>query len=191
MPRFKEFDVNEALDAALQVFWKKGYEATSIQDLVDATRVNRASLYEAFGSKRKLFDKALDRFATGDNNLERATASIEPGLRRIRAAFDLAIAQSVSDVRGCMVVNAIVERAAEERKMRTLGRKARTGIEAFFTRSLEEARIRGQIREGHDIAALAAFLTNALFGLRVTAKTLPDPESIRAIVQTTLSVIEN
>jgi TetR/AcrR family transcriptional repressor of nem operon len=191
MARPKEFDTDEALDAALRVFWRKGYEATSIQDLVEATQVNRASLYESFGSKRKLFDKALARFASSENNVAQATASMEPGLPRIRAAFQQVCEQSIADVRGCMVVNAIVERGAEDRKLRNLGRNARTGMENFFAASLAEAERLGQIRAGRDIPALACYLTNALFGLRVTAKTLAEPEAIRSIVQTTLSVIEN
>jgi TetR/AcrR family transcriptional repressor of nem operon len=191
MARSKEFDCDKALDSALLVFWKKGYEATSIQDLVEAMRVNRGSLYETFGSKRKLYELALERFAAGASNIEQCTGGLACGLGKIRAVFQIAGEQTIADVRGCMVVNAIVERAAQDRKLRTVGRAARTGLEKFFAASLAEAERRGEIRVGRDLAALARFLTNALFGLRVMAKTLPEPEAIRSIVSTTLSVIEN
>jgi TetR/AcrR family transcriptional regulator, transcriptional repressor for nem operon len=190
MARSKEFDGNQALDEALRVFWEKGFEATSIQDLVNATGVNRASLYQTFGSKRELFLKALDRFAACDRNVDRATAGVEPGLGRIRAALRLAGRQAAADVRGCMLVNAIVERAAQDREMQAVGKAARRRLEDFFAESLAEAEHRGEIRAGQDRLALARFLTNTLFGLRVTAKTQAGPGVVRAIVETTLGFIE-
>ena len=190
MARTREFDGNRALDDALRVFWDKGYEAASIHDLVSATGVNRASLYQTFGSKRELFLKALDRFAACDRNIAQATAGVAPGLARIRAALRLAGKQAAADVRGCMVVNAIVERAAQNREMQDLGRAARRRLDSFFAESLAEAERRGEIRAGRDCLALARFLTNALFGLRVMAKTRPSASTIRAIVETTLGVVE-
>ena len=189
MARTKEFDCDRALESALRVFWRKGYEATSIQDLVDATGVNRASLYETFGTKRKLFRKALDRFAGSKHNVAQATAGMEPGMARIRAALELAAAQTVKDGRGCMMVNAIVERAGQDREMRRIGARTRARLEEFFAGSLAEAERRGEIRRGQDPTALARFLTNALFGLRVVAKTGAEAEEIRAIVRTTLERI--
>jgi|SRR5580658_4780738 TetR/AcrR family transcriptional repressor of nem operon len=190
MARTKEYDVNRALDDALRVFWEKGYKATSIQDLVNATGVNRASLYQSYGSKRELFRKALDRFAACDRNIAQATAGVEPGLTRIRAALRLAGEQTADDVRGCMIVNAIVERGAQDREMQAMGGAVRQHLEDLFAGSLAEAERRGEIRAGRDHLALARFLTNALFGLRVTAKTRAGAPAIRAIVETTLGFIE-
>jgi len=190
MARTKEFDGNRALDEAVRVFWEKGYEATSIQDLVSATGVNRASLYQSFGSKRELFLKALERFAGCDRNIVRATTGVAPGLARIRAALRLAGEQAAADVRGCMMVNAIVERAAQDCEMQAMGGAVRQRLEDFFAESLAEAERRGEIRAGRDRLALARFLTNTLFGLRVTAKTRAGAPAIRAIVETTLGFIE-
>ncbi|HXM41475.1 MAG TPA: SDR family oxidoreductase [Bryobacteraceae bacterium] len=190
MARPKEFDESRALDDALDVFWEKGYESTSIQDLVSATGVNRASLYESFGSKRQLFLKALDRFAACNRNIAHATAGVAPGLARIRAALRLAGEQAAADVRGCMIVNAIVEGAAQDCEMQAMGGATRQRFEDFFAESLAEAERLGQIRAGRDRLALARFLTNTLFGLRVTAKTRAGEPAIRAIVETTLGFIE-
>jgi TetR/AcrR family transcriptional repressor of nem operon len=190
MARTKEFDGDRALEDASRVFWEKGYEATSIQDLVKATGVNRASLYQSFGSKRELFQKALQRFAACDQNIAHATAGVEPGLARIRAALRLAGEQAAADVRGCMIVNAIVERAAQDCEMQVMGGAARQQFEDFFCGALAEAERRGEIRAGRDRLALARFLTNTLFGLRVTAKTRAGAPAIRAIVETTLGFIE-
>jgi TetR/AcrR family transcriptional regulator, transcriptional repressor for nem operon len=190
MARTKQFDGDRALDDAVRVFWEKGYEAASIQDLVKATGVNRASLYQTFGSKRKLFLKALDRFAACDRNVARAAACAEPGLARIRAALRIAGEQSAADVRGCMIVNAIVEGAAHDGEMQAVGAAARQEIEDFFARALAEAERRGQICRGRKRLALARFLTNTLFGLRVMAKTRAGAQAILDIVEVTLGVIE-
>ncbi|MBI4902109.1 MAG: TetR/AcrR family transcriptional regulator [Acidobacteria bacterium] len=190
MGRTKEFDVEQALDAALCVFWRKGYEAASIQDLVEATGVNRASLYATFGHKRNLFLRTLDRFAAGSGNVEHATAGIAPGLARVRAVLELAADQTAHDVRGCLIVNAIVERGAQDPDMQTLGEAARTQLERFFAGCLAEAERQGEIAARRDLLTLARFLTNTLFGLRVTAKTRPGPEVVQAIVDTVLQTVE-
>ncbi|MGA2736027.1 MAG: helix-turn-helix domain-containing protein [Bryobacteraceae bacterium] len=190
MARTKEFDGGRALDDAVRVFWEKGYEATSIQDLVNAIGVNGASLYQSFGGKRELFLKALERFAACDRNIAQAATGIAPGLARIRAALRLAGEQAAADTRGCMIVNAIVEQAAQDCEMQAMGGAARQRLEDFFAESLAEAERRGEIRGVRDRLALARFLTNTLFGLRVTAKTRAGAQAIRAIVETTLGFIE-
>lgn len=190
MARTKEFDCERALDDALRLFWEKGYEATSVQNLVDATGVNRASLYDTFGSKSELFQKVLDRFALTGNNIEHATLGVAPGLERIRAALRQAGEQCRSDVRGCLVVNAVVERATRDHAMEKIGEESRVGLEQFFMRSLEAAERRGEIGRGKDLRALARYLVNVLFGLRVTAKTRPAPGVVQDIVETTLRTIE-
>ena len=190
MARTKEFDSDQALEDALRVFWEKGYEATSVQDLVDAMGVSRSSLYQSFGSKHDLFLKVLDRFARSDRNLETATAGMEPGLARIRAALRLAGEQTATDTRGCLMVNAIVEQGGLDSEIQAISQATRLHLETFFAHSLADAERRGEISPGRDHVALARFLTNALFGLRVTAKTASDPEVIRSIVDTTLRCIE-
>lgn len=189
MGRTREFDDTQALDRALQVFWEKGFEATSIGDLVKATGVNRASLYQTFGSKRELFQKALDRFAASEANVAQATAGVEPGMARIRAALRLAGEQACADRRGCMLVNAVVEGSIQDCEMQAIGGAARQQLEDFFAAALADAERRGEIRAGRDHLALARFLTNALFGLRVTAKTRACESAIRAIVETTLDLV--
>lgn len=62
MPWEETFDIDEATDKATEVFWKKGYEATSMADLIEAMQINKGSLYNAFGSKKELFDRALVRY---------------------------------------------------------------------------------------------------------------------------------
>lgn len=190
MARSKEFDYDQALDAALQVFWEKGYEATSVQDLVDATGVNRASLYQTFGNKDELFRKVLARFGESSQDVRCATASVEPGMARIRAALRSAGEQAAGDTRGCLMVNAIVELACRDEEMKKHATKVQADMERFFVAELKEAERRGEIRPGQNHLALGRFLTNVIFGMRVTAKTGASGTAIREIVEVTLGAIE-
>lgn len=189
MGRAREFDSDEALERALAVFWKKGYEATSVQDLVTATGVNRGSLYATFGNKQKLFRKVMESYGA-TRSVVQTTLGLPPGLERIRAALEGAGDEAASDPRGCLVVNSIVERGAQDRGMRTQGKKAREQLDGFFAECLVAGERRGQIRRGQDLPLLARVLTNTLFGLRVMAKTLAEKDEVRALVAYTLKRIE-
>ncbi len=188
MARTREFDLEEALDAALKLFWEKGYEATSVQDLVDATGVNRASLYETFGCKRALFEKALGRFVE-DHDPNVAAAGAEPGLPRIRAILEQAGRDAASDPRGCMMVNTMVELAAQDAGIRALGQSARTQMQNWFASCLDDAARLGQIPPEGDRAAQSLFLANTVFGLRVMAKTAPDETAVRSVVDMAIAAL--
>lgn len=190
MSRAKEFDVAQTLSVARNVFWEKGYEATSIEDLVSATGVNRASLYGTFGGKRELYRKALEQFGE-EQSLEAATSKAAPGLAKIRAAFRWAGEQTAADPRGCLMVNAIVEQAATDTDILQLGATAREGLDAFFASNLDQASRRGEIaamakskRQSH-----ARLLVSILFGLRVMAKTAPPPGHADSVVEAALEIL--
>jgi TetR/AcrR family transcriptional regulator, transcriptional repressor for nem operon len=190
MARHKEFDRDRALDDAMGVFWEKGYEATSIQDLVDAIGVNRASLYGTFGGKRELFQSALERFRNADeHNPDRWTAGVPPGLARIREVFRRAARETLADARGCMVMNSVAERSTVDADVCGLGKSSRQRIEKFFAACLEQAREKEELPPGKDLRALARYLTNALFGLRMMAKMQPTRKLVADIVATTLSAL--
>ncbi len=190
MARHKEFDRDRALDDAMRVFWEKGYEATSIQDLVDAIGVNRASLYGTFGGKRELFQSALERFRGADErNLERLAAAVPPGLARIREVFRRAARETLDDARGCMVINSVAEMSAVDADVCGLGKTSRRGIENFFAACLRQAREKEELPPGKDLRALARYLTNALFGLRMMAKMQPTRSLVADIVTTTLAAL--
>jgi len=190
MARHKEFDSDQALDNAMQVFWKKGFQATSIRDLVEATGVNRASLYGTFGGKHELFQKALGRFQNADEqDFYQITKQGRPGLDRIRSAFRHIARQTLSDPRGCLVVNAVAEGADLDPTLARAGKASRQKIEQFFHACLKQAVKAGEIPAARDIRALARFLTNTLFGLRMMAKMKPDPKLVDDVIATALSAI--
>ena len=174
----------------MHVFWNKGFEATSIQDIVDATGVNRASLYGTFGDKKTLFLKALERFGSDEeHSLGTVTAHAAPGLGRIRAAFAHVAALTLNEPRGCFVMNSTTELATQDPRMCELGQRARESVEAFFVACLKDAAARGEWSSPRRTVAVARFLTNTLFGLRVMSKMQPDRALVDDIVQTAISVI--
>lgn len=190
MARTREFDVDEALEKATRLFWEKGYEATSIQDLVEATGVNRASLYQTYGGKQQLFERALDRFRSQpQQDLDLLTGNTEPGLARIREVFHHAAQQTLRDPRGCLLLNAVAELAPYEGGICSVGRESRERLESFFARCLQEAAQLGEIDPKKSRRAYARFLTNNLFGLRVMAKLQPDRKLVGDIVSTTLDAL--
>jgi TetR/AcrR family transcriptional regulator, transcriptional repressor for nem operon len=191
MPRTKEFDYDRALDDATRLFWDKGYEATSIQDLVNATGVNRASLYQSFGGKRELFQKALERFQLADEqSFACLTTGSAPGLEKIRRVFQQVACQVVDDAKGCLVINSIAELSTQDKDIHGMGKQVRERIENFFAACLKEARRRKELPPGKDIRALARFLTNAFFGLRMMAKMQPNRELVDDIVSSTLAALK-
>lgn len=183
MSRPKAFNCDDTLDRAMRVFWEKGYEATSIQDLVDATHVNRASLYSTYGPKRKIFELALERFQNAE------TSCTEPGLRGIRATLEAAARTSQDDPRGCMLLNSVTELAGHDPHLCAIGKAARERMERFFADRLAEASEAGELGPGRYLPSLAVFLSNTFFGLRATAKLSPPPGQLESVVETTLALL--
>lgn len=191
MARAREFDEQMALSAAVELFWRKGYEGTSIRDLVEATGVNRASLYATFGGKQEFFRRALAQFNDCNvKSLQELAGQAVGGLGRIRAIFRLVAEQTLSDHRGCMVANAVTELSARETWMAEIGESTREQIEQIFLACLKEASAAGDIQPGKANRATARFLTNSLFGLRVMAKMKPGRTFVEDIVRANLAVLK-
>src|SRR5437899_4131168 len=157
----------------MAAFWAKGYEATSIEDLVACMGIQRGSLYGAFGDKRALFLAALDRYErVVVQELFDALEAPDSGLEAIRRFFHLRIKGSLERRRplGCLLTNSAVELSR-----RDPGAAAKVGtslakLERAFLRALVRARDAGEIEATRDLPALARFLTSHAQGLSVIAK---------------------
>ena len=193
MPRPKEFNPDDALDQAMQVFWHKGYEATSMEDLLTAMNLNRGSLYDTFGDKRQLFLKALRRYCqrvVGEN----FSLLDQPGpaLPLLRQFIQGMIAGALADPqrRGCLATNSIMELAPHERDIAsTLQQALRMGEESFFT-LLTRAQTQGELPKGKDPRALARFLTTMMQGTIVMIKSGASAESITQSAEMALRILE-
>lgn len=192
MARTKEFDREVALDRAMHLFWRKGYEAASLQDLVEVMGIGRQSLYDTFGDKHALYLAALDRYGEVLGAHMMATLAepgpVKPALRRI---FDWLIEESLCDGRrGCFAVNATVERAACDAETAKRMEANFAGVEEQLRQALEQAQASGEIGAHHSSWALARYLFNAIQGLRVTAKVTTDRATLEDIARVTLSVLD-
>lgn len=193
MARHKEFDREEALQKAMEIFWRRGYEATSIQDLVEHMGINRQSIYDTFGDKHALYLAALDRYreqsAAQFVELLEGPGSLKKSLRRL---FDSVIDEATTDEsrRGCFMANATMELAAGCTETATRAETNLQHVERAFEGALKRAQGAGEIASGRSPRSLARFLFNNLVGLRVMAKTTRDRRVLEDIMRVTLSVLD-
>lgn len=190
MPRTKEFEPGEALDAAMQLFWRKGYAATSIRDLLDGMGIGYGSLYNTFGDKHALFLASLDRFR------ELRTSWIDEvledsGLSGIEEVFRRTVDGLVSfePRRGCLLANTAVELGPHDAEVAAKISRYVRHTEAVFERAVIRAQEAGEIPADRDPRALARFLVNALHGLRVLARVGTDRAVLEDAVRVALDVL--
>ena len=192
MARTKEFDPDAALDAALELFWRRGYEATSMADLVEHLGIGRASLYATFGSKHELYLKALDRYLeTRRPDPVELLSQPGPVLPAVRALVRSYADEAARDEqrRGCMVVNAAMERLPHDRMVARRVQASWDTLEVALTAALTRARAQGELPAGKDPRALARFLLAVLQGLRVLGKGDPDPGRLKDAAEQALAAL--
>jgi AcrR family transcriptional regulator len=189
MGRQRQFDVEHALDAALCVFWRKGYEGASYTDLTQATGVERPALYAAFGNKEALFRRALERYY--DHYMDFIPAALaQPTSRKVaehilRGAAELNT--RYPDRKGCLGVQGALAGTDDAEPIRRALIDARANGEASLRRRFERARDEGDLPETANCAALAAFVCTVLHGMAVQAKAGFSREVLDAIVDQALS----
>lgn len=190
MPRTKEFEPGEALDAAMQLFWRNGYAATSIRDLLDGMGIGYGSLYNTFGDKHALFLACLDRFR------ELRTSWIDEvledsGLSGIEEVFRRTVDGLVGfePRRGCLLANTAVELGPHDAEVAAKISRYVRHTEAVFERAVIRAQEAGEIPADRDPRALARFLVNALHGMRVLARVGTDRAVLEDAVRVALDVL--
>jgi TetR/AcrR family transcriptional regulator, transcriptional repressor for nem operon len=193
MARQKEFDPEEVLHRAMEVFSACGYEGTSIRDLVKHMRINRQSIYDTFGDKHSLFLQALDRYREIQSRKVSEVLD-RPGSvkRNLRLLFQEVVDESLSEKgrRGCFVGNAMSELAGrcQETAARNCNRVA--SAERTFQRALQRGKKQGELPAVRDIRAVARFLYSSLQGLLMLAKATRDRRLLNDVVRVTLSVLD-
>jgi TetR/AcrR family transcriptional regulator, transcriptional repressor for nem operon len=192
MARSKAFDPDVALRKAMQLFWRQGYEATSVDDLVHAMGVNRASLYATFGDKRTLFRLALERYIAmvlaPRLDATESTSSALAGLRRLLGEL-VAFAAGDPQRRGCLAVNAACELASRDPEVTALLKGQAETLEARLARVIARAQANGELPRGRDATALARLLASVIDGLRVRSKLAPDRAALESIAETAIAAL--
>ncbi len=193
MARHKEFDHDQVLDQAMRVFWRQGYEATSVEDLVAATGINRASMYNTFGDKRGLFLAAVDHYLA-QVIAERLAILLDPksAKQAIRRYFEGVLSFSLGEGRrlGCLLTNSAVEMAPRDGFVGERLRQCLAQVEDAFLEVIQRGQTQGEIGAGKDPRALARFLMGAVQGLRVLARADADEATLRDVVDVTLAALD-
>lgn len=187
MPRLKEFNPDEALNAAMQLFWRKGYEATSTRDLQKAMGISYQSMYDTFGDKHSLFLKALDRY--GDMLAESPLSASGASLEAIRGHFEMNLETIALQParKSCMWANTALELAMfDEDVAAKLGDWLKR-VENAFHRALQTATRLGELNTDRDLRALARFLTANVHGIGIMARGGATEEALREVVEVALS----
>ncbi len=183
MARPREFDREEVLRLAIQVFWEKGFGGASTDDLVRAMGIGRQSLYDTFGDKRSLFLQALAVYsADGVAAVVKKLRAGPNALRAIeRVLLDMAEERGKTRIFGCMGVNAICELAQTDPEVRSVIATSAMVLESALADVIEEGAASGELRSGIDARAAARFIAATLSGLKVQAKAGASTETLREI----------
>lgn len=192
MARPREFDEAAVLEAAMNCFWARGYESTSVRDLAGEMGITSASLYNAFGDKRALYQRALRHYL--DESVHDRVCRLEklPAFPAIRAFFDEIIERSVNDKkhRGCMLVNSAIEVAPHDPKFRNVVAREMNYIESFFERCMTAGQKNGTITSKQSAGELAKLLLGVLLGIRVLARTRPQREVLEGAAKSALALLK-
>lgn len=191
MARNREFDVEQALDRAMDLFWRRGYAATSLQDLLSELGIGSGSLYAAFGPKDKLYAMALDRYCALNTRalveqLESAS-EVRPALRAVLT--QLIEADLAEPERGCLVVRTATERASDPASVERVAAAMRA-VESAVAGALERAQARGEISADKNPVQLARMLTTLIQGLRVVGQVQVGREFVEDAVSAAMQTLD-
>ncbi|HJO75551.1 MAG TPA: TetR/AcrR family transcriptional regulator [Rhodospirillales bacterium] len=192
MARPREFDTTEALSQAMQVFWTKGFDATSLNDLLDAMGLSKSSFYDTFGSKHEVFLETIEHYKKTITAQFSGVAGLNsPARKLIESLFERAVSRLTEEggQRGCYLNNCAVEVAPHDPKAAKLVNGGINLMEDAFFDLVQRGQSEGDIASDKDARALARFLTSSLNGLLVLGKANPDREVLTDICKTTIKVL--
>ncbi|MGB0467659.1 MAG: TetR/AcrR family transcriptional regulator [Pontibacterium sp.] len=192
MARPAEFDRNEVLDKAMEVFWRTGFTGTSVTDLVKATSLKPGSLYGAFQSKRALFMEVVDTYAQYSlTRVEKCLKESNTPIQAIHSFFSRLHDDITQDEigRGCLMVNTMLELATEDDEIREKITEYLSEVEKIFADTLTHAQELGELEADRDPASIAKFLMTGVWGLRVLSSTRPSPEVYQNVINNMLTIL--
>jgi TetR/AcrR family transcriptional regulator, transcriptional repressor for nem operon len=189
MPRPKSFDEDTVLDQAVQLFWERGYDGTSLADLEAHLGLGRQSLYNSFGDKQALFLKALDRYERHAGAAVDQLAASDAGLEAIRRFFHWAVDSQTAPGprRGCLLNNTICEIGGADAEVQLRSNRARDTLARAFRRALTRAKAREEVPRDLDVEATATLLVVQNYGLNILGRTGTAPAELHAAVEALLA----
>lgn len=193
MPKEILFDEEEVLRRATELFWTRGYNATSMDELTRATGLSRSSIYNSFGGKHDLFMRCLRYYVNDqERQLHELAGKMKPVDQRIRAAFQFAVEEILADRmrKGCMMVNTTTEMVNQDKAIAAVAAENMENMEKLFADWIREGQAAGDIHTTLAPQVLGRFLFNTYSGLKVYGKTRPDRKPLEDIITVALSVLE-
>ncbi|MFJ3624387.1 TetR/AcrR family transcriptional regulator [Streptomyces iakyrus] len=192
MARTREFDTEAAVRRAMELFWTRGYEATSVRDLTRHLGIGQGSLYAAFGDKDGLYRAALEYYRT---TLAAAALHSLEEEADVRAAIRSLLTERIRIAvggggQGCLAVNAVCERLPRDAATRRTVRDMQDASREALADVLRAAMERGEIAARHDPHRVAAFLVTFLNGLLVSSKITPDVSALEPLVEIALTALD-
>lgn len=192
MARTKEFNEIEILDKAIDLFWFKGYNGASMQDVVDSLGLSRSSIYDTFGDKHQLYISALEQYRkqAAGGLIDMVKQSISP-IQTIQQLLEMLSNDSLNTVcnKGCFMTNSTIELAPHDPEIHKIVKDNMQDIEEAFYNLVKKGQDLGEITNQNDARSLARFLFNTISGIRVAAKSGADKAVYQDIIHVTLSVL--
>ncbi|MCU0439903.1 MAG: TetR/AcrR family transcriptional regulator [Raineya sp.] len=191
MPRNKEFNQDEVLDKAIQLFWEKGYNACSMQDVVDGLGLSRSSIYDTFTDKKNLFLQSLKKYQEDYTSIVINMLNNSSDIRKtLEDIFDN-IVQDVEKclLKGCFMTNSTIELAHTDEEISQIINGNKQQIELALEKALQKGQDSGQISQKNNPKVLSKYLYSNLAGLRVIAKNKPHPDEIREVINVIMQAL--
>lgn len=188
-----EYDPAEALNAAMQAFWRRGYEGTSMQDLLNATGLSKSSFYQAFSSKHEAFQQSIEHYCDNlTTNLRGKLRSADSGWAFIESVLLSAVeeARSSDNPRGCMIVNVATEFSARDPRIRELIAHGAKRVTQIFVAAVKRAQSEGSIPDDKDPDILGRYLLSSLSGLRTMVKAGTNHRGIGEIIDVIMTALK-
>jgi TetR/AcrR family transcriptional repressor of nem operon len=192
MARTKEFDPEAALEIAVAVFWRFGYEHTSLDTLMREMGISKQSLYDTFGDKRTIYFRAMSHYRKKTNtalrNLFETEKSVKKGFAKL---FQSIIRESrLEHERGCLLMNANLSRSVDDIELKKFLRANQREVEGIFKAAFVEAKERGEIGPEKDPAAMAKFFVAAIQGMRALARLNHDRAELAHVSAVALAALD-
>lgn len=191
MARTREFDIDQAVDRAMDLFWRRGYAETSLQDLLKELSIGSGSFYAAFGSKEQLYLRALERYISLQHSDQEKILGGTPQIRpAVRALLTSLMEMDLADpARGCLVVSTATQCADRPSATERVNTAIRQ-VERTLAGALEGAQARGEIPADKDPRGLARFLTTFIQGIRVVGGAQVGREFTEDALDTAMHVLD-
>ena len=191
MARPKEFNRQEVLDKAIEVFWTYGYEPTTMTGLRRAMGLGRQSLYDTFGDKKQLFAEALARYVSFNDGNVAALLDNEDGIAGIRAVLEARVRMLSSGARrGCLMINTCAELALHDEEVASQIQSGLATMQRGFEAALNRASEQGQISPDANVSDLAVFLNTQIAGMAVMAKNKASQQQLEAVADQALRALK-